>query len=272
MKRFYLWPALALVLAVNALALTGVAYNRADEPEAAMTLSERELPLVGGYGREENSGVSLRLEWNWDAAVETWFDAAKLTELGMSVPEKREESDAIRQPLPKQVFVVLEYEGEAWRRFQEEKERKLLELEESLKRGETQEDQIVGQRNSLKHGLYSGSRLFPVAAGLDPGPLRQRYPDNRRYLIVPALARATSVHEEGRDKIGGMIDSLLVAELHVPLNLNAPLLDLAPSGPLFNYRHDSPAEPPEPRYEVDVRWGRRLEPWVTEVRRIEPGM
>jgi hypothetical protein len=32
--------------------------------------------------------------------------------------------------------------------------------------------------------------------------------------------------------------------------------------------YDRPEETPWPRYEVEVRWGRRYEPWVTEVKLI----
>jgi len=275
MKRLHLWPALALVLAVNAFALTGVARNRADEPEAAMTLSERELWLLDGSGREENSGVALRLEWNRFESDMDWFNETKLTELGFGMPENSEGSEMIRWPLPKKVFVVLEYEGDAWRRFREEKERKISELNEALARGEEREPSrmsIDGEIRSLKKDLSFESRLIPVDAGLDPGSLRDRYPDNRRYLIVAALARAATSYVDGEEAVRvrtGEIDALLISVLHVPLKLNAPLHGLTPSGSLFNYRHDQPDAPPEPRYAVDVRWGRRFEPWVTAVRRID---
>lgn len=275
MKRPHLLLALALILAVNAFALTGVARNRAGEPEAAMTLSERELWLPGGSGREESSGVALRLQWDRHASTQDWFNAEKMAELGIKKPEKPEGSETIRWPQAKKIFVVFEYEGESWRRFKEEKERKIAELNEALARGEEREPSrmsIDGEIRSLKKDLSFASRLFPVDAGLDPGSLRDRYPDNRRYLIVSALARAATSYVDGGEAVKvrtGEIDALLVSELHVPLKLTAPLHGLAPSGSLLNYRHDQPDAPPEPRYAVDVRWGRRFEPWVTAVRRID---
>ncbi|MDX9709355.1 MAG: DUF4824 family protein [Trichloromonas sp.] len=275
MKRPHLLLALALILAVNAFALTGVARNRAGEPEAAMTLSERELWLVAGAGLEENSGVSLRLQWDRHASTKDWFNAEKMAELGIKKPEKPEGSETIRWPQPKKIFVVLEYEGESWRRFKEEKERKISELNEALARGEEREPSrmsIDGEIRSLKKDLSFESRLIPVDAGLDPGSLRDRYPDNRRHLIVSALTRAATSYVDGGEAVKvrtGEIDALLVSELHVPLKLTAPLHGLAPSGSLFNYRHDQPDAPGEPRYAVDVRWGRRFEPWVTAVRRID---
>ena len=278
MNRLHLWPALVLILAVNAFALTGVARNRAGEPEAAITLSERELRLFDGPGHEENSGISLHLQWSRFESVLDWFNEAKLAELGIGWPGKPEGSKAIRRPLPKKVFVVLEYEGESWQRLREEKERKISELNDALARGEKREApmmSIEGEIRSLKDDLSFASRLFPVDAGLDPGSLRNRYPDRRRYLIVSALARAATSYVDGEEAVRvrtGEIDALLISELHIPLKLSAPLHGLTPSGSLFNYRHDRPDEPPVPRYAVDVRWGRRLEPWVTGVRRIEPGM
>lgn len=275
MKRPHLLLVLALVLAVNTLTLTGVARNRAGEPEAAMTLSERELWLLGGSGHEENSGVALRLQWDRHASTQDWFNAEKMAELGIKKPEKPESSETIRRLPPKKVFVVLEYEGDAWRRFREEKERKISELNEALARGEEREPSrmsIDGEIRSLKKDLSFESRLIPVDAGLDPGSLRDRYPDNRRYLIVSALARAATSYVDGEEAVRvrtGEIDALLISELHISLKLTAPLHGLAPSGSLFNYRHDQPDAPPEPRYAVDVRWGRRFEPWVTAVRRID---
>jgi len=275
MKRPHLLLALALILVVNTFALTGVARNRTGSPEAEITLSERELWLVTGAGHEENSGVSLRVQWDRHASTKDWFNAEKMAELGIKKPVKPEGSETIRWPLPKKIFVVLEYEGDAWRRFREEKERKISELDEALARGEEREPSrmsVDGEIRSLKKDLSFASRLFSVDAGLDPGSLRDRYPDHRRYLIVAALARAATSYEEVVRVRTGEIDALLISELHIPLKLSAPLHGLTPSGSLFNYRHDRPDEPPVPRYTVDVRWGRRFEPWVTAVRRIEPGM
>jgi len=268
MKSRHLWLALVLVLATNAFVLIGVVRNRAGAPEALLTLTERELSLSSGHNRDENSGVALHLSWNRDASIKEWFDRAKLAKLGIDLPPVPREAETFRWPLPKKVFLVLEYEGAAWLRFKEENEQELTALEEEMRQGQTDEQNIKNRRFRIERMLHAESRLFAVDAGTDPHQLRQRYPDNHRYLIVAALVRATSDYEDQQEILRGRVDCLLVADLHVPRELHAPLLDLPPSGALFNYREDQPKAAPRPRYEVEVRWGQRHEPWVTEVRRI----
>lgn len=105
--RGVLVPAV-LVLAADAWVLVGVARNRAGQPDSTLELTERELRLerLG----EENSGVALDLEWEgprlWPPdAPPSWFDEAKLRELGFDPGQPSRDS------LPKEAFVVLEYEA-----------------------------------------------------------------------------------------------------------------------------------------------------------------
>jgi len=57
-----------LVILTNAFVLIGVAYNRASEPEAEITLTERELPLAyGAFQTDENTELALRLHWQHPA-------------------------------------------------------------------------------------------------------------------------------------------------------------------------------------------------------------
>ncbi|MBE0597110.1 MAG: DUF4824 family protein [Desulfuromonadales bacterium] len=270
MKRRALWLALALLLVVNALVLTGIARNRTGTPEATLTLTERELFLGINADREENNGVALELDWNREAE---WFDQAKLTELGFHPAPDPADAVArgrINRSLPKKAFVVLEYEGEAWRRYQERKERELAELQEKLRQGKVEAENAEHQLGQIEGELRAGSRLFAVDAGRDPRQLRGRYPDNSRYIIAPALVRMTDYPVVDTAAFHGMIESILVDTLHVPRDLQAPLLGLPEqSGFYRGYRHYTPGEELRPRYEVRVHWGQRYEPWVAEVRLIE---
>jgi hypothetical protein len=269
MKCRHLWLALFLLLMVNAVVLAGVARNRAGTPEATLTLTERELVLGIRADREENNGVALELDWNRETE---WFDPAKLTELGF---EPRANQDKVvatgrtSRSLPKKVFVILEYEGESWLRYQEQKERELAELLERLRQG-TIEDKIAEKQQAQIEGkLRAGSRLFVVDAGTDPRQLRGRYPDTGRYIIVSALARMNVHSEQGKLIIRGTIDSILVDSLHVPRDLHIRLLGL-PTKSSFSrgYRYYTPGEDLRPRYEVRVHWGQRHVPWITDVRLI----
>ena len=63
-RRRTLLAGIALILAVNAVALAGVAYNRSGEPDSVLRLTERELQAsYGWHGSAENSGAALTLRW-----------------------------------------------------------------------------------------------------------------------------------------------------------------------------------------------------------------
>jgi len=269
MKSYPLWLALSLVVAINVFVLTGVARNRAGAPEASLVLTEREMPLNIDAFHDENSDVSLPLTWNQSYGIDEWFNAAKLTELGIDVRPVSEKRENFRRLLPKKAFLVLEYEGDVWRRFKAEKERELADLEGKLAEGKIDEQTAKNQRYWINRTLRFDSRLFAVDVGIDPRQLRQHYPDNHRYLIVAASVRATSRYRDQQEIPHGMIDSLLITHLHIPVELHAPLLGLRSSESFIGYQIDEPKKIPRPRYEVRVEWGQRYEPWVTEVKLIE---
>ena len=59
MKKYGLIAAIALIVLTNVVVLAGVAYNRSGEPDATVTLTERELNLAGSWRLEdrEDSGA-----------------------------------------------------------------------------------------------------------------------------------------------------------------------------------------------------------------------
>ena len=269
MKRTHLWLALALLVVVNVFVLVGVAYNRSGRPDAEATLTERELPLRIDYRGEDNSGLSLRLNWKNDFVAD-WFDAAKLAALGFA-PRTDEKAPArsdlfYRHMLPKRVFVVLEYQGAAWQRFQKQKEDELAKLKEESPKTKNEESLLKSRQQRIENELQNSSRLFAVDAGLDPGELRSRYPDRGRDLIVPALVRMSYGSKDRKIVARGFIVKILSDDLHLSRDLAARLLALPGmkrSGRRFSY--PGFAENTPPRYEATVRWGRRHEPWVVGV-------
>ena len=57
--------AAALLVLTNIIVLVGVAYNRMGDTETSLLLTERELSLpYRSYSKKENSGLSLRVNWN----------------------------------------------------------------------------------------------------------------------------------------------------------------------------------------------------------------
>jgi hypothetical protein len=263
--------AVAVVILANAVALGRAARNRAGEPEAELLLTERELPLAPWS--DESTGAFLRLEWQRSfpgSKVESpWFDRAKLESLGFDCsypPDGEDARERYARMVPRKAYVVLEYDGPAWRRWLEARE-----AEPSMKDAPPQNPRA------------SASRLVPIDAGLDPDALRRLHPDRSRCLIVPAIVgpRWTGLEEREGDRAGkavvaGRIQSILVSELHVPKDLGALLASLraadsALPGPARPRDGDRPGTPfprrrhTSPRYEVLLRYGAHHEPWVARV-------
>ncbi len=270
MKRHALFVALGLLIAVNTVVLLGVARNRSGEPDAEVTLTERELPLSWAFRHEENTGVSLHLNVNSDSEELKWFDEAKLAELGFDTRSCRK-SDRLRadRELPRKAFVVLEYCGEAWQRHRQGQLQEIEDLAVKVREGRLKPEEAANQEKEKLFRLSVASRLFSVDVGSDPGGLRQRYADRSRYLILPARVRMIvdwerdSAGEVGVERLRGLVQQILVDELHVPRRLHRGLLALPEKSRIHaGYTHFDPKDPARVRYRVQVAVGRRLEPWV----------
>jgi hypothetical protein len=169
--------------------------------------------------------------------------------------------------LPKRVFVVLEYQGTAWQRFQKQKEDELAKLKEESPKTKSDESLQKNRQQRIENELQNGSRLFAVDAGLDPGELRTRYPDRARDLIVPALVRMSYGSKDKKIVARGFIVKVLTDDLHLSRDLAAPLLARPGLARHTRWANSfNPWEKGAPRYEVTVRWGRRHEPWVVGVK------
>ena len=282
MRRWGLRAALLLVVAVNLVVLGRVWWNRTGPPTNAMTLTERELALDRRVGEEwEDTGVALLLLWQRRIGAEEgpgWFDARKLAEAGFDTSFPVTDAGAeehYERALPRELFAVLEHDGEAWRLWQAG-ERKRLEGEiEEMGRDDARGEDVTERRARRRAEIEHSSRLVAVDVGRDAEELRRRYPDLSRHLIVPAVAWLGFAWKEtgGRRHspyLSGSVRSLRVESIHVPRS-RAALLSGLPlqEGPHAHGAYPLPAPGP-PRYEVDTRWGRRYEPWVAEVRPLAP--
>lgn len=277
MRQLWMWAAITLVAATNAVVLAGVAYNQSGEPESLVTMTERELPLA--YTVEENSGVELRLDWRqhrkWSSYPgdpgSAWFNQKKLETLGydcsrpISDPSARLEYE---KALPRKAFAVLEYEGEAWRAWITEAEKEQARIAAQMARQEASRKELQEADQELDRLRRTNSRLIAVDVGLDPAALRRQYPDRGKYIIAPAEVRLIIV-EDRKDEHGarqpthlrGVISSILVNYITVPTELRNAL-DFV--------RQDRPPSsgPHEPRYRVTVKYGRRHEPWIESIHPI----
>ncbi len=270
MTRLLLWLTLVLILATNAFVLSGVAYNRTGEPEAVLTLTEREANL--SYSTEENSGLAFRLLWQqdrpyWKERDPGWFNQAKLESLGYDCSVPLTDVSAkqhYRKALPRKAYVVLEYGGKSWNDWFAGQKAKLL--SETRKRHDVKEE--------IENLEKTGSRLVAIDVGNDAVKLRAIYPDRARFLIAPAEVQLEFVNELIDDArkyrkpfIYGNF-SLLVEEVHVPLEMRTWLDKIRKaeqkSGSGVMGRNERMKE--GPRYSVTLQYGRRYEPWVVEVK------
>ena len=260
-----------LILAVNVIALTGVAYNRSGQAESTLLLSERELrrpPHDWGF-HTENSGLSLKLHWRVRTEAyeknashyafidrygdPVWLTPAKLAELGvdLSVPPDSERARRRYQKLPaKEVLIVLELAGENYREALELARRDAREA--SISRAES-------AARRLEHEEKVASRLFAVDAGTDAEVLRAKYADRSRYAVVHGRIQPTLSGEGKQARVRGHIQALSIEDINVPVALR-PVFEGLPG----DYGYGVPPW----RFEAAVAHGRRLEPWLVSARKL----
>lgn len=265
-QKILLVGGVALIVAVNAFVLAGVAWNRSGATASALTLSQRELSLPYAFGLDgERGGVEVVLLWrspmiddNAEAAYDMhygrgpdWLGADKLRELGFDLKDER---DAYRQK--REVYVVLELAGADWQAALAQAQRR---LDRALARGDAEKQDIDAQKSAqeaLKYEQHKASRLFAVDAGLDAAALRQRYPDTHRHLIVVATVTPSVMVIDKKTTVSGHIGELAVARISVPHALRGAMDGIDRSA----------LDSGRATFEMDVAWGRRFEPWVTAVR------
>jgi hypothetical protein len=245
MRRLLVLTAAVVVLASNVSGPITAWRNRSGASGGTMELTERELPLV--QVPWESTATLLELSWDvlsdipGDHGRPAWLDATKLAELGFdcTVPvDSPHAKEHYASMPPAVVFLVLEYEGQAWR--QARRDRKLT------------------------------TRLFVVDAGRDAGGLRDRYPDTKSHVItrgvVGLLYQERSIPEGtplATPRLQGRIETVLPSQIFVPQPDSWLLEGLRHRGPPA----PEPAEG-EPRFAVTVSWGSNYEPWVRGVRRL----
>lgn len=270
-----------LILATNGVALLGVVYNRGDA-ESTLTLTQRELHLPYNWGFEkENSGIALTLQWRTLAEEREvndglptnytgfgnkpdWLNKDMLAALGFDVstpedaPQGRMYYDKM---LSKDVLLVLELDGPAYRAALERAQRR-MQNEAALLNANPGKKEFEERAKNAKRALYQeeriNSRLFVVDAGLDAASLRARYPDRNRYAIVRGQIQPRLVEIKRKPKLIANISDLSITQINVPAlyrRIFEPLQESARTN-----QYDAAVTP----YKVSVAFGKRLEPWINE--------
>lgn len=275
-QRKLLLAGAALIVVINVLALGGVAWNRSGTPDSTLTLTQRELRLPYRWGMErERSGLSLTLQWRMPVSPDkrdpdwsqgstdgtpAWLDAGKLRALGFDL-----RADDRGRASSREVVLVLELAGPAYTAALERAAQRVERAEKRAER-ELPDDKPGAQalqaaRENLQRERDTFSRLFAIDAGLDAAALRARYPDRSRHLIVGGRIRPHITHDDTGVVASGWIESLSVGSISVPERLRAGL----DGAEHMTGRDDGQ------RFEADIAWGRRLEPWVTALRVLPAG-
>jgi len=270
-RKHTLIAGMALIAAVNAVALSGVAYNRSGEPESRLRFSERELQVPYVWrGNKENSGLALSLQWRvlppdrgdanrqgWLAGqysygvTPEWLNEAKMAALGFDIsPASRRVSgrQGFERQLPRDVLLVLELNGAAY--------------QEALERAVKYSAGRAEGEKMLKAARENSSRLYVVDAGLDRDALRARYPDRSRFAILHGQVRPAWQSADKASVLAGSVSDVSVSGLNVPLELKS-VFDGA-SAMVGENTKDAV------RYDVDVAFGQRLEPWLMGAARKPP--
>lgn len=267
----------ALIVATNAVALVGVAYNRGGEPESVLLLSRREIDKTGewGFGRE-NSGLELYLRWKATGSgyfgfnffpegdaedVPSWIDSAKLSALGFDVPETMT-GDKLRRHIERQLsrdaLVVLELDGPAYREDVERVRRRAAE-EQARTLASPNDAELRRRAESAKKQLermeQEESRLYMVDAGPDLASLRTKYPDKARYAIVHARIRPIVHERKGKMRLGAYAQPT-TPHIMVPLEYREV------------WEKNTAGGVKSSTVEVGVAFGKRLEPWIVSLKSL----
>lgn len=249
-RRVLIFGIGAVLIAIGNIAvLAGVAYNRSGEPEAVAVLSEREFRQPYFYTNDrDNSGLTLRLSWRMEDGIRgtpaSWLDREKLSELGFEMDLRPDRDGRYRPVLPRQAWIVLEFDGPVYRTAIERRETVLAEAA-ARQAGDPDDTQLKNVLRSAEKQLEEererASRIFAVDAGPDRHSLRQRYPDRARYLVLPGRM---SMHYR-LDQPTGSVAGIETDRLNIPLE-------------------HRDAIQPDGKYAVTVAFGKRGEGWIVD--------
>jgi Domain of unknown function (DUF4824) len=280
MKK-YLAAGVALILLTNLVALAGVWYNRSDKARYQLTLTERELNLPYSYQKKENSGMTLTLRWRTSGDSSNWRWSRKLNiskerflQFGFKLSEGRVNTHYVRAS---EGFAVLELAGETYKNqltrmqhsFDTETPFESNNVEPTSFEPDGKEGRPISEKE-LTDFKTTQTRLYVIDVGIDAAALDKQYPDKDKYAVVGAIIRPSYNSSQNSnynsnysgDEWSVRVDRLLVGQINVPAQHRGFLDSIQLSD---HYTSESNS----PRYEVDIAWGKRLEPWIKQVRALE---
>jgi hypothetical protein len=283
--------ACGLIVVTNLAILAAAGWNRRGEPEAELSLTERELTLPAAR-QDEGTGLELSLlmaheppgvvrrtarwkRYELPSVDYGWLDRAKLLELGFRIdldPSHPDAAEHYSRAMSRRAYVVVEYDGKAWNRWISGREEQVRKLRREVEESTAAPSALADAEAVLAVDRTMRSRLFPVDAGTDAHALQGRYGDRRRHAVVAGLLRPKVVQgENGVPTLSGDVLDLVVSRVHVPRKLRRHLEAFLPEETWeeVEAREQREAESgwpsvTPPRYRATLAVGRRHEPWLVK--------
>src|SRR5690606_39214829 len=126
-----------LILAINLIALGGVAYNRSGEAESRLLLSERELQRLNPRYSPEDTAVTLNLTWHMAPRVEDdelfrhGLGELQMRQLGYVKRPPENCTPRCPRAAEREALVVLELDGPVYRQQLERQQQRLALAEQA---------------------------------------------------------------------------------------------------------------------------------------------
>jgi hypothetical protein len=196
MKNASLLACGAVVLAANGLALLHAARNRSGQPDAEITLTERDVSFLRN---EDDSGVTLLLNirglpnfrpYGRPLPAQDWVDRARLISLGFDCsvePGEKRAREFYERQVPRSAFMAIEAQPDG---------------------------------------------LAAIDAAADAGELRVRHPDRNAVVIQPAVIRIQFRDDGKQPRIAGYFDSVY-RPIHIPQPFSETLRGLRGAHPAY---------------------------------------
>ncbi|GEA11013.1 DUF4824 family protein [Alteromonas sp. KUL49] len=252
-----------LLLIVNGFVLATVVSNK-QSVLSELVLTERELTL--SYKKNENSGRFLRIKYralndnvglyvgSYSRLFPKWLTEEKLIQLGFVINNEDTDDTYIGVYDKKEVYIALEYDGEAYVNMLSNVE---AWYEEQLLEEESPSDRERFVRRLAKE-RDEASRLFVIDAETSLDVLLSRYDGAENIMYAKAIVSVSKpLYGDNRGHgFVGFIEQLAVENINLALPYSHTLGQL----PLREYDQVNP-----PRYRVSVSVGSQLSPFVTDV-------
>jgi len=280
---------IAIITLTNIIALAGVVYNRSGQPTSSVTLNERELRMPYSWHGEslsdsENTAMSLRIDFERSQHLtDMRLNEQELEDLGFTFMNKEYSFWTSSRTF----YWALEFDGKHYANDLKAAKSELLDAQQLITDVRQQDDKkdismakeaLENKQERFDRVEQTQSRLYVVDFDRNLDSLKQKFAGQSNVIFMQGLvkpykhyelyAKLTSeqdidsaLNSEKQDlQYGLRFSNLLVSNVHIPLEMTGPLHSLSSK----KYNEISP-----PRYVVELKLGRRLEPFIQAVSRLD---